>query len=813
MRQRHQPCFTRIRQRRRLTPPAAPPRPPAAPAAAPPPAARPAAADRAAPPARPPPPRSPAAPKITAGIASGSTSSGSSTPPRRAPSVSAAPAVPSSDSNAGRQRRAPPRRAARPRPAGSAWPPRPASPAAAAARWSASAPAPWPAPAPRAAGRTAAAGRASRPRHPRRTAGRAAAARPAARRPAARRGRCRASVSGAGPTPKGNSAATSTKNSTAASVSAGWRSASRSSRAEQRREGRSQPQLPGIRQRQRQMRRRQHHPAGRPMRRQQRAEPLDRGGVQPTSARPAARAAPAPAPAAPAPAAASGRRTASAPAGRPAAADRAPPAPAPTSPPQSRAKKRRFSARRQRRLQRILVADSSAAAAHARRGRPARPRPSQSSAPGRRRISPASSRSSVDLPGAVRAGQQQRAARRQREATGRRTPPARPAGRRGPRASQHQPARPRMPPCGLPRRPWTEPAPCDALQPAASAVAASARRATPDRRAPDHADDRAGQPEDPPHPRRWTARPTTTSACPRRPRRIGDISRLPVSLKVLLENVLRFEDGAQLHGGRRQGDRRLAGRRRTPSKEVPFRPARILMQDFTGVPAVVDLAAMRDGIIKLGGDPQQGEPAGAGRPRDRPLGAWSTSPAPPTRCSKNVDIEFERNGERYEFLRWGQAAFDNFRVVPPGTGICHQVNLEYLAQVRLDRAGRPATPIAYPGHAVGTDSHTTMVNGLGVLGWGVGGIEAEAAMLGQPIAMLIPDVIGFKLTGKLPRRRHRHRPGADRHADAAQEGRGRQVRRVLRPRPRRPGAGRPRDDRQHGPGIRRHLRLLPGRRR
>ena len=172
-------------------------------------------------------------------------------------------------------------------------------------------------------------------------------------------------------------------------------------------------------------------------------------------------------------------------------------------------------------------------------------------------------------------------------------------------------------------------------------------------------------------------------------------------------------------------------------------------------------------------------------------------------------MEFERNGERYAFLRWGQEAFQNFSVVPPGAGICHQVNLEYIAQAVWTGTVDGET-YAYPDTLYGTDSHTTMVNGMGVLGWGVGGIEAEAAMLGQPIAMLIPDVIGFRLTGQHAGGRDRHRPGADRHADAAQEGRRRQVRRVLRP-----GAGpsagrRPRHHRQHGAGIRRHLRLLPG---
>jgi len=234
---------------------------------------------------------------------------------------------------------------------------------------------------------------------------------------------------------------------------------------------------------------------------------------------------------------------------------------------------------------------------------------------------------------------------------------------------------------------------------------------------------------------------------PEAARTIGDVSRLPVSLKVLLENVLRFEDGNSYTV---DDARAVAGwlEHASSSKEVPFKPARILMQDFTGVPGVVDLAAMRDGIIRLGGDPQKVNPL---VPVDLVIDHSVMVDVSGTADSlqKNVDIEFERNGERYTFLRWGQTAFDNFRVVPPGTGICHQVNLEYLAQT-VWTAELDGTTFAYPDTLYGTDSHTTMVNGLGVLGWGVGGIEAEAAMLGQPIAMLIPDVIGFRLTGKLP---------------------------------------------------------------
>lgn len=227
---------------------------------------------------------------------------------------------------------------------------------------------------------------------------------------------------------------------------------------------------------------------------------------------------------------------------------------------------------------------------------------------------------------------------------------------------------------------------------------------------------------------------------------IGDVSRLPYSLKVLLENVLRHEDGRTytVDDAKAVAEWVKEGR---SEKEVPFRPARILMQDFTGVPAVVDLAAMRDGITKLGGDPRRVNPL---VPVDLVIdhSVMVDVSGTPTALQKNVDIEFERNGERYEFLRWGQEAFNNFRVVPPGTGICHQVNLEYLAQGVWTTTDAGET-FAYPDSCYGTDSHTTMVNGLGVLGWGVGGIEAEAAMLGQPIAMLIPDVIGFRLHGKL----------------------------------------------------------------
>ena len=233
---------------------------------------------------------------------------------------------------------------------------------------------------------------------------------------------------------------------------------------------------------------------------------------------------------------------------------------------------------------------------------------------------------------------------------------------------------------------------------------------------------------------------------PEAAKQIGDISRLPFSLKVLLENVLRFENGRSYTVDDAKAIAEWVKEGRS-DKEVPFKPARILLQDFTGVPAVVDLAAMRDALLSLGGDPRKVNPL---VPVDLVIdhSVMVDVSGSASALQKNVDIEFERNGERYEFLRWGQEAFNNFRVVPPGTGICHQVNLEYLGQVVWTNTVAGETYV-YPDSCYGTDSHTTMINGLGVLGWGVGGIEAEAAMLGQPIAMLIPDVIGFKLSGKL----------------------------------------------------------------
>ncbi len=228
------------------------------------------------------------------------------------------------------------------------------------------------------------------------------------------------------------------------------------------------------------------------------------------------------------------------------------------------------------------------------------------------------------------------------------------------------------------------------------------------------------------------------------------IPRLPFSLKVLLENLLRFEDGRSVTA---EDIRAVVAwlEKRCSNREIAYRPARVLMQDFTGVPAVVDLAAMRDATTHLGADPRRINPQ---VPVDLVIdhSVMVDFFGSPNAFEKNVDMEYERNGERYTFLRWGQAAFENFRVVPPGTGICHQVNLEYLAQTvwtRDEIENGAQVTYAFPDTLVGTDSHTTMVNGLSVLGWGVGGIEAEAAMLGQPISMLIPEVIGFRFDGKL----------------------------------------------------------------
>ena len=229
---------------------------------------------------------------------------------------------------------------------------------------------------------------------------------------------------------------------------------------------------------------------------------------------------------------------------------------------------------------------------------------------------------------------------------------------------------------------------------------------------------------------------------------LGDFSKLPAALKVVLENMLRFEDGKTVSVDDIKAFAEWASNGGKNPREIAYRPARVLMQDFTGVPAVVDLAAMRDAVVALGGKAEAINPL---NPVDLVIdhSVMVDEFGNPRAFQLNVDREYERNGERYEFLKWGQGAFDNFRVVPPGTGICHQVNLEYLSQTVWTDKDQAGKEVAYPDTLVGTDSHTTMVNGLAVLGWGVGGIEAEAAMLGQPISMLIPEVVGFRLTGKL----------------------------------------------------------------
>ncbi|MCY4336936.1 MAG: aconitate hydratase AcnA [Litoreibacter sp.] len=229
---------------------------------------------------------------------------------------------------------------------------------------------------------------------------------------------------------------------------------------------------------------------------------------------------------------------------------------------------------------------------------------------------------------------------------------------------------------------------------------------------------------------------------------LGAFSKLPAALKVVLENMLRFEDGKTVHVDDIKAFSDWGKQGGKNPKEIAYRPARVLMQDFTGVPAVVDLAAMRDGLVALGGDPEKINPL---NPVDLVIdhSVMIDEFGNPRAFQMNVDREYERNMERYTFLKWGQSAFNNFRVVPPGTGICHQVNLEYLAKTVWSDTDQTGEMVAYPDTLVGTDSHTTMVNGAAVLGWGVGGIEAEAAMLGQPISMLIPEVIGFELTGEM----------------------------------------------------------------
>src|SRR5438128_10105555 len=228
---------------------------------------------------------------------------------------------------------------------------------------------------------------------------------------------------------------------------------------------------------------------------------------------------------------------------------------------------------------------------------------------------------------------------------------------------------------------------------------------------------------------------------------LGDISRLPFSMKVLLENLLRFEDGATVTRDDLQAMVDWQ-KERSISREIQYRPARVLMQDFTGVPAVVDLAAMRDAMKQLGGDPQKINPLVPVHlviDHSVMVDEFGT----PQSFGRNVELEYARNGERYEFLKWGSQAFDDFQVVPPGTGICHQVNLEHISQVVWTGADQSGETVAFPDTLVGTDSHTTMVNGLGVLGWGVGGLEAETVMLGLAHPMTVPRIIGVRLTGAM----------------------------------------------------------------
>ena len=292
---------------------------------------------------------------------------------------------------------------------------------------------------------------------------------------------------------------------------------------------------------------------------------------------------------------------------------------------------------------------------------------------------------------------------------------------------------------------------------------------------------------------------------------LAGISRLPFSMKVLLENLLRFEDERSVT---RADIQAIAAwpdeaNRGLVEKEIGFRPARVLMQDFTGVPAVVDLAAMRDGMTVLGDDPKKINPL---VPVDLVIDHSVIVDAfgSPRAFARNVELEYERNGERYNFLKWGQIAFENFRVVPPGTGICHQVNLEYLAQTVWTNEMVDGATVAYPDTLVGTDSHTTMVNGLAC--WA----GAWAASRPRPPCSASRSRCSsrshrLQADRRAEGRRHGDRPRAHRHADAAQEGRRRQVRRVLRTGAGAPDAGRPRHDRQHGARVRRHLRLLPDR--
>ncbi len=282
------------------------------------------------------------------------------------------------------------------------------------------------------------------------------------------------------------------------------------------------------------------------------------------------------------------------------------------------------------------------------------------------------------------------------------------------------------------------------------------------------------------------------------------ISRLPFSIRVMLENVLRREDGGVVTADQIEAVAKWNGK--GGESEVSFMPARVLLQDFTGVPVVADLAVMRDAIKRLGGDPATINPL---QPVDLVIDHSVQVDASGTRAAfaTNAELEFQRNRERYLFLRWGQGGFDNFRVVPPDTGIVHQVNLEYLAPVVFSSKDNQA----YPDTVLGTDSHTTMINGLGVVGWGVGGIEAEAAMLGRSMPMLIPDVIGMRLTGSLRAGRDGDRPRAHRDPDVAQARRGQQICRVHRRRYQDAERGRSRDAGEHVARVWRDDRIFSGR--
>ena len=286
---------------------------------------------------------------------------------------------------------------------------------------------------------------------------------------------------------------------------------------------------------------------------------------------------------------------------------------------------------------------------------------------------------------------------------------------------------------------------------------------------------------------------------------LGAISRLPLSIRIVLESVLRNVDGKKVNA--KDVEALAKWNAKAPAQvEIPFVVARIVLQDFTGVPLLVDLAAMRSAVARLGKDAGIIEPL---VPVDLvvdhsvQVDFFGSADA----LERNLELEFKRNRERYQLLKWGQQAFKTFGVVPPGIGIVHQVNLEYLAKGVLEKDG-----VWYPDTLVGTDSHTTMINGLGVVGWGVGGIEAEAGMLGQPVYFLTPEVVGVHLTGELRGRRHRHGPGAPCHADAAQGEGGGQVRGILRPGRALAAGGGSRDDRQYGAGVRRDHGLLPHRR-